>query len=206
MADKDPLAVKDLDPAETPPEPSGRKRGNPNRTPGGRFAASPDGPKRTRARPRGAKLTDAQLREKATQLLAGIGMAVYWRDQVCGPAIMQGAPELAEALVELSKENDGVRRALESLAVTSSWGAVLVATAKIGVVIAAHHNMLPDNVASAVQVVTGQAPAPDLNQAGPPQSAQDQPSREPRAPTPDRFPPAEEPPPETVVQAEQVTA
>jgi hypothetical protein len=201
MADKDPLDLKDADPA-IPPAPAG-KRGNPNRGAGGRFAPSPDGPKRQRSpKPRGAKLTDAQLRDKATQLLAGIGMAVYWRDQVCGPAIMQGAPELADALVELSKENDQVRRALESLAVTSSWGAVLVATAKIGVTIAAHHKLLPENVANAVQVATGQAPAPHLEQSAPPQPAQEQPARG----GPERYPPAEEPPEGTVVTAEQVTA
>lgn len=216
-ADKDPLALKDLEPgAEPPAEPAKPRRGgNPNRGPGGRFGPSPDGPKRQRSpKPRGAKLTDAQLRDKATSLLAGIGMAVYWRDQVCGPAIMQGAPELADALVELSKDNEQVRRALESLAVTSAWGAVFVALAKMGVVIASHHGLLPDSVAGAVAIATGQAPAPDLERAAPANPPQDQPPTD-RVAAPAgarsavadaaRAPRAPEPPPETVVQAEQVT-
>ncbi len=194
----DPLDVKDLEP-ETP-----AKKGNPNRGPGGKFAPAPGGATR---KPKGAKLSDAALREKCTGMLAAIGLALYTRDQPCGGAVIAGAENLVDSLVEWGKENPSVRRTLELFATTSTVGNVLTASAAIIFPVAAHHGLLPQQLASLGAVLTGAAPPPvvepvvpvvvDGEEWGPPVGV--------RIAEPMDYPPAAPSDDENVVLAETVT-
>lgn len=77
--------------------------------------------------------------EPLSQMYTMAGMAVFVRDQHCGTAIMEAASGCAEALDELAYRNESVRRALDALVKTSTFGAVIAAHLPIVLAVAGHH-------------------------------------------------------------------
>ena len=78
-----------------------------------------------------------------------IGATVTAFDQVCGPAILEGAPRLAAALARLADENPAIARALDAGLTGSAWFELTLAVGAIALPIAAHHNLLPGGAAVA---------------------------------------------------------
>lgn len=77
--------------------------------------------------------------EPLMQFYGMAGMAVYVRDQHCGQAILDSAEKCAESIDELAYRNESVRRVLDSLVKTSTFGAVVAAHLPIILAVASHH-------------------------------------------------------------------
>jgi len=79
------------------------------------------------------------LKPALENVYTGIGMSLMPFDPSCGRTVIENAPSCAEALDELAKTNQAVRRILISLVTTSAWGAVIMAHAPIIMAVAMHH-------------------------------------------------------------------
>lgn len=77
--------------------------------------------------------------EPMTQLYALIGLGVGMKDDVCGPAIVAAAPDIAVEWQKLAESDPNVRRALRSLTRSSAWGGLIMAHVPIAMMIARHH-------------------------------------------------------------------
>lgn len=94
-----------------------------------------------------------ELAQGMTELYTTIGVVLMPFDSVCGSVLIAAAPECAEKLEDLARQNPAVLRALLALTQTSAWGAVIAAHTPIIMAVAAHHSsymadLLPDNVTS----------------------------------------------------------
>lgn len=87
-------------------------------------------------------------------LIALVGFQVWLLNAYDGERIMEGSDKLAGALHQLAKDNAAVRRALQVLLTTSSWGALASALAPIVVPIAENHGMLKAGAHSMVGAPT----------------------------------------------------
>lgn len=73
------------------------------------------------------------------ELYATIGAVLMLKDPTCGMAIIQAAPEVAESLEELARDNPTVRRILMGVIATNALGKVVVAHMPILMIVFAHH-------------------------------------------------------------------
>jgi hypothetical protein len=73
------------------------------------------------------------------KMYGSLAIAILPFDQVCATAVMNAAPQCAEALDNLAYENEAVRRILVSMLQTSAIGAVLLAHSPIIMAIMMHH-------------------------------------------------------------------
>lgn len=80
-----------------------------------------------------------QFVQPITQLYGYIGMGVFVRDQVCGAAIIQAAPQCAEAWDEMAYKNEAVRRVLWAVVQTGDLGKIIAAHLPILVAAMSHH-------------------------------------------------------------------
>jgi hypothetical protein len=93
------------------------------------------------------KLSAAELERALTEQVGVVALMFAARgDVTCSAAVAQGAPALAGALVNVARQNDSVRRTLETLAVGSAWSGVVTAAAGIAVPILAHHGVIPPGI------------------------------------------------------------
>lgn len=99
-------------------------------------------------RPPGRPRNTPKLADRLEGTIGGVGIAVATFDPFDGRAIIAGAPELATALDAWAAESPAVRRTIENFLSASAVSAVLIALAKIGLPIAAHHNLLPGDLAA----------------------------------------------------------
>jgi len=90
------------------------------------------------------KLTSAALKTQLEEVFTVIGTVVVTRNQFDGMTIIKGSGNLADALVELSKGNDRVRKALEAMVTTSGYASVAAALGGILVPILINHGVIPD--------------------------------------------------------------
>lgn len=127
--------------------------------------------KRGRAReprPTPPKPRPGSLVKPLTELYEGIGGALVLFDPVCGTAVIESAPKCAEAVENLARENEAVRRVISRMLETSAWGGVLIAHAPIILAVAAHHG--PREVAQVVSPLAATM-APQAAQAAMQQQA-----------------------------------
>lgn len=73
------------------------------------------------------------------ELYGAIGTILMIKDPHCGMAIIQSAPDAAEALEELAKTNPSMRRVLMSVIATNSYGKIVAAHLPIFMAVFAHH-------------------------------------------------------------------
>jgi hypothetical protein len=90
--------------------------------------------------------TGAKPKERATPLdrklqdfFLSIGMAVSAFDDVCGPAVVERAPELADSWAKVAKETPWLRSALETSGKLGAWAEALAITGAIGWIVTKHH-------------------------------------------------------------------
>lgn len=114
----------------------------------------------------GSKSRKASLTPQLSMFFGSIGATVYAFDQTCGQSIMQGTPALAEALDELARENENVRRVLEGLMTAGTYSKLVVAVAGIALPIAAHHGLLPEGLAAGIPGVPTPEPSTNGHAAG----------------------------------------
>lgn len=88
------------------------------------------------------------LKQPLTDALTSLGVAVQLVNGYDGARIVAGAPQLAEALDELAKQDAAVHRALQRILTGSSWGGVVIAAMSIAVPIAANHQLIPPHTAA----------------------------------------------------------
>lgn len=105
----------------------------PPTAPTGTASAAPRSPGRPSVKDRRA--------ERATGVVAMVGVAVYALDQYDGQVILDGAPRLGESLAELAETNRSVAKAIDALSGTSAWAGVAVAVWAIAAPIARHHGV-----------------------------------------------------------------
>jgi hypothetical protein len=134
MADTPPKAVK-MD----PPGKEKEKVENPN------------APKRSRGRPKGSTTGVEKMREPLTEFFGALAIPFYVAgDLHCGQIMTNGAQPMADAWINVAKQNAGVKRILEGLTQGSAWGAVFMSTAAVAIPIANHHGARVPNPFSAV--------------------------------------------------------
>lgn len=88
------------------------------------------------------------LKQPLTDALTSLGVAVQLVNGYDGARIVAGAPQLAEALDELARQDAAVHKALQRILTGSSWGGVAIAAMSIAVPIAANHQMIPPHTAA----------------------------------------------------------
>lgn len=81
-----------------------------------------------------------ELQEAITGLYVTLGVAVSMVDPICGMAIGENAPAIAEAWDSLAQNNPAVAKALKSMTGVSGWGGLLIAHTPFLMMIAAHHS------------------------------------------------------------------
>lgn len=92
--------------------------------------------------------TYAALRDALDATWGGIGTVLMFAgDSYCAEAVMDRGPKVTEALLELARQNDRVRRVLETFATGSAWSGVAMAGLGVAVPIAAHHGLVPEELA-----------------------------------------------------------
>lgn len=84
-------------------------------------------------------VSDADLKKGVEQLYAFAGVMLMPFDQPCATVIANSAGDCANALVELSKTNEAVRRVLAGLTQGGAWGVVITAHLPIVMTVASHH-------------------------------------------------------------------
>lgn len=129
----------EADPAPDRPKRPRRPRAAASSTPGDKPAR--ERKDRAPRAPRAPRTTP--LRPRLTEAIGGLGLVVSVFDAYDGQVILAGADQLATSLDALAKENDNVRRALESALTGSAWGGVLFAATAIALPIMAHHGLVP---------------------------------------------------------------
>lgn len=136
----------------TPPAGIGKQRASK------RIKVSSSGPKITPAKPR-----PGALKAPLMKMYATIGMTTMAFDPVCGQAIIANAEQCAEAVEELARQNEAVRRIVYQLITTSAWGAVIGAHLPLLFTIAVHHipAMQQSEAARNVQTMMAQSPQPE---------------------------------------------
>ena len=87
------------------------------------------------------------LEKRLTTMIKLIGEVTSGLDKYDGQVIVEAAPRLAEALVELANENERAKRFLESALEGGAWAGVgAVVGWEIVTPIAVHHRMLPEPI------------------------------------------------------------
>src|SRR5450759_2654419 len=123
----------------------------------------PDGaPKKRRGRPPGSKnktsgkSTDAALKEGLESYvgLIGSGLTMFPGTREDGLVLLAGGDAWVEATITLAKSDARVRHALDVALTGGAWGGFIVATASIGVPIAANHGLVPAFVGKLMQNIT----------------------------------------------------
>lgn len=109
-------------------------------------AAGKPPPKVTEPPKRAGRATRAdRLQDSLAELLALPSLAyAATGDTWAASHVAERAPIMAEAWVELGKENPAVMRVLQKITTTSAWGGVIMATGGTLLPLAIHHNLLPD--------------------------------------------------------------
>lgn len=112
--------------------------------------ARPSTAKRTVPLPT-AMPTSAELREAVTGVYVTFGVLVSLVDPICGMAIGENAPAIAESWDTLAQGNPAVAKALKSLTGVSGWGGVLAAHVPFVLMIGAHHGKVKGPVAEQLE-------------------------------------------------------
>lgn len=143
--------------SEAEPAAPNRKRGRPRKSDDAPKPStdSPPSPTAKRGRP-----PRNNLKGRLQETVGAVGLMVAVVEPFDGMAILNGAENLATALDNLAAENPSVQRTLEQLLQVSAWGQVMTAVAAIAVPIAAHHGILPAQLAGAFAGPIGPQPAP----------------------------------------------
>lgn len=138
-------------PPDVPPEPDPETSGSgdpsspagstSDSASGGGTGTTAKGPGKKRGKKGGKK----SLQRDLEQLLGVLGSGVSMLDPFDGTVVLENAGQLARALDDAAKQNEGLRRTLELLT-SGSGGAAGIALALIPIVlpIARHHGLLPD--------------------------------------------------------------
>lgn len=106
------------------------------------------------------------LKKPLEDLFATIGTTVYAFNQVDGTVILQGAPNLAESLDALAREDERVRRVLERMLTGSAWGGVFMAAGAIVLPIMDNHNLLPVKIPGLTPDIPDATTPEDINSNG----------------------------------------
>lgn len=88
-----------------------------------------------------------------TEFYGMVAMGIAIKDPKCAQAIMANANACAEAWDKAAKENTAVRRALQALIETTTWGTLVAAHMPIAFAIMSHHrpDMIPTMFAPTVE-------------------------------------------------------
>lgn len=110
-------------------------------------------PKKTKRAPRATsrssvKVTDRQIKESLDSIWMGVGAVMLNVNAYDGAVLIVKGPQVTDALMEVAKVNPRVRSALESFALTSTWGAVFAAVSGVALPILANHGLAPVPVAA----------------------------------------------------------
>lgn len=151
MAELD-LAARLEVPMDAPTdEPKRKRKAN---VPGAEGKPSADRAPRAPRRAPGA----AVLERKLTDLGVSIATLVaIFGDPVCGPAIADGAPRLAEAVCRVADGNAKVRGSLDRITSAGEWGDVFAASMAIALPVLAHHGLLPVGLLARAEPAPGPA-------------------------------------------------
>jgi len=105
-------------------------------------------------KPRGARkaASVATLRKQllANVTNAGVLISAFPPLREDGFVIVEGAEDLVDAWVNLAETNPKVMRSLQLMCAGSAWSAAMMATASIGIPIAANHGLIPEFLAHMV--------------------------------------------------------
>lgn len=118
--------------ADKPPDPPKERR-----KPGPKPGSKPKGGRR------GPKVSDQQIRESVQATLAMVGSAVMAFDAFDGQIIIVRSEDVANGLLEASKQSPQLRKALVTATQTTVWAQVAMLGASIAMPILAHHGRLP---------------------------------------------------------------
>lgn len=124
-------------------------------------------PKR-RGRPKGSTNRGANsstIKAGLTSYVGTVGtmLMMFPKTYNDGVVILQGADALTDSLVELAKQDKRVRNVLTTMCTGGAWGAVIIASAQIGIPIAANHGLLPKYILD--MFGTPQVPSPEPDTA-----------------------------------------
>lgn len=116
-------------------------------------APEPEKKKPTRRKPSSSKQS---LERRLAKLIELIGTVTSGLDSYDGAVIVDNAPKLASALVDLANESPRARRILEGLLEGGAWAGVgTVFVWEIATPIALHHRMLPEPINTNLAEIRG---------------------------------------------------
>jgi hypothetical protein len=99
-------------------------------------------------------ITLAQLETGLTKQFELLGALLSGFDSYDGGVIVDKAPNMAEALIEVAKSSPTAKRFLEGLVATGAWsGVVMVLGGDVLLPIAVHHRMLPGTVNDVIATI-----------------------------------------------------
>lgn len=121
----------------------------PKYEPGGDRPPKRDKPPRTASRRAGTTKARrnfkpiSDLETSLNNLFGAIGLMFMVRgDAHCAGVIADGSPNLVSSWCRLAERNDGVRRVLEAITATETYGGLVMSTAAIAIPIMHHHGVL----------------------------------------------------------------
>jgi hypothetical protein len=96
--------------------------------------------------PRGRQSANSKRKEKLLTLFGTIGSGVLMFEQFDGMTILQGSEQLAQATADLADQVPAVAKAIDAMSVGGAYGAFILALMSIALPIAAHHNVIPEQI------------------------------------------------------------
>lgn len=137
--------ITEIPPIDVKPDPSASHKMNGGESKVSRLFAPP-GPKAPRGEkpPKVKSPTPSMPRpgvisKRLEELYIGLGMVWFPFDPTCAQAVVESAPKCAEAMEQLCKENEAVRRVVLRLIETSTYGKIITAHMPILMAVAVHH-------------------------------------------------------------------
>jgi len=108
-------------------------------------------PGRKRGRPPGStnkSLSIAKIEEGLARQFTLVGMFVLPFNEYDGTVIIKGTPALAKSIADLCEKNPSVRKNVERLLVTGTYGELVIAAGAIAIPIMANHGLMPSGLQS----------------------------------------------------------
>jgi hypothetical protein len=131
--------ISEIPPIDVKPDPSASHKLNGDSKISSLFAPSSTKPPRKEKAPTPSMPRPGVIKKRLSELYVGVGVMLSPVDPVCAKATMDSADDCAEAMEQLCRENEAVRRVVLKLIETSTLGKVIVAHLPIMMAVAMHH-------------------------------------------------------------------
>jgi hypothetical protein len=98
-----------------------------------------------------SKVSLVSVSRQIGELIAAGGGLLSLKDPTCGAIIITNSERLGNAYGKLAVANPRLRRFFEGMIKSGVYGEAIIATLVVALPIMAHHNMVPPQVAAAIQ-------------------------------------------------------